>query len=86
MVGDGSEPYVYAVYGDQGCPSLGWGQGGVWSSHMVEQDPDIRAVHHFGDLSYAMGRAHIWDEWLTLVQGFATRIPLMVALGNHVSS
>jgi hypothetical protein len=86
LVGDDSEPYTYVVYGDQGCPSLGWGQGSEWTSAMVARDPDIRAVHHFGDLSYARGAAHIWEEWLAVVEVFATRVPLMIAVGNHVSS
>lgn len=84
-VGNSSNPYVYIVYGDQGCPSVGWGEGGEWTSGMVARETDARAVHHLGDLSYARGAAHIWEEWLTMVERFATRIPLMIAVGNHVS-
>ena len=81
-----SEPYVYIVYGDQGCPSVGWGKGGEWTASMAARESDARAVHHFGDLSYARGAAHIWDDWLNMVQVFSTKIPLMVAVGNHVSA
>ena len=77
---DGGDPYTYLVYGDQGCPSVGWGQGGVWTAAMAKRESKARAVHHIGDLSYARGAAHIWDEWLTMVSGFASRIPLMVSL------
>jgi hypothetical protein len=82
--GSSNSPYTYVVYGDQGCPSVGWGQGGEWTAAMVARESDLWAVHHFGYLSYARGAAHIWDEWLTMVAGFATRIPLMIAVGNHV--
>ena len=85
-----SEPFSYIVYGDQGCPSLGWGKGGAWTAAMAIREienpqgfPAIRAVHHFGDLSYARGAAHIWDEWLNMISPFTTRVPLMVSVGNH---
>ena len=84
LVGDKSD-YVYVVYGDQGCPSTGWGDGGEWTSRMERQEPSLQAVHHFGDLSYARGAAHMWDEWLAITQQFATKVPLMIGVGNHVS-
>jgi acid phosphatase type 7 len=81
-------PFSYVVYGDQGCPGDGWGDGGKWISAMAEREvsnPDspIRAVHHFGDLSYARGAAHIWDEWLNMISPVTTKIPLMISVGNH---
>jgi hypothetical protein len=82
-IGPIDEPYTYIVYGDQGCPSVGWGQGGEWTAAMTARESEAREVHHFGDLSYARGAAHIWDEWLEMVSSFATRMPLMIALGNH---
>jgi len=86
-----SDPFSYIVYGDQGCPSVGWGQGGVWTSEMTTREiannthnpHPIRAVHHFGDLSYARGAAHIWDEWLNMISSFTAQVPLMIASGNH---
>jgi hypothetical protein len=30
-----------------------------------------------------MGAAHIWDEWMHMVQSFAVSVPLMVGVGNH---
>jgi len=56
------------------------------SSHNSRTTPTttgIRAVHHFGDLSYAQGAAHIWDEWFAMIQPFSVYVPLMVAVGNH---
>ena len=86
-VGDDSKPYTYVVYGDQGCPSDGWAKGGNYTAAMVHRElsKGAKAVHHFGDLSYARGAAHIWDEWMTMIQPFSTKIPLMIAVGNHVS-
>ena len=81
-VGD-QTPFSYVVYGDQGCPIVGWGNGGLWTSAMAAREKDIRAVHHFGDLSYARGAAHIWDEWLQMLQPFSTHVPLMIGVGNH---
>lgn len=38
-----------------------------------------------GDISYAHGRSAVWDEWFALVSPLASRIPVMVAFGNHES-
>ena len=81
-VGDTKE-FSYVVYGDQGCPSIGWGNGGLWTSAMAAREATIRAVHHFGDLSYARGAAHVWDEWFHMIQSFAARVPLLIGVGNH---
>lgn len=79
------DPYSFVVYANQGCPSLGWGMGGLWTTMGVAkevQDHGLHAVHHIGGLSYARGAGHIWDEWLSLTEAFATRVPLMIAVGN----
>lgn len=38
---------------------------------------------HFGDISYARGHAHMWDEFFHLIEPVATRVPYMVSIGNH---
>jgi hypothetical protein len=43
----------------------------------------VRIFHHSGDLSYARGAAHIWDEWLHMIQSFAACVPLLIDVGNH---
>ena len=43
----------------------------------------INAIHHFGDLSYADGHAHVWDAWMKMIEPFASRVPVMVGVGNH---
>jgi acid phosphatase type 7 len=43
----------------------------------------VRAVHHIGDLSYAQGYAHQWDEWFQMMQPMVARVPFHIAVGNH---
>jgi len=91
LPGGWSKPYSFIAYGDQGCPDDGWALGGNLTASMVRRELDghrngtapVRLVHHFGDLSYARGSAYLWDAWLDMVEPFASRIPLMVGVGNH---
>jgi hypothetical protein len=55
----------------------------VLAAREVHSAAPIREVHHFGDLSYARGAAHIWDEWFATIQSFSTAVPLMISVGNH---
>jgi hypothetical protein len=41
------------------------------------------AVLHIGDLSYAVGYAGEWEEWLSQIEPYAARAPVMLQLGNH---
>jgi Purple acid Phosphatase, N-terminal domain/Calcineurin-like phosphoesterase len=90
VIGD-NQPHSYLVYGDQGCPSIGWGDGGKWTAALTareilnpkDKNLPIRSIHHFGDLSYARGAAHIWDEWFNMISPFTSKVPLMIAVGNH---
>lgn len=53
----GNEPISFVVYGDQGVPGFGISDHGGKVSKLVAREieaHDIRAVHHFGDLGYAM--------------------------------
>ena len=57
----------------------------------VHDVQDIRLKHcvaNTEDVSHiliqqAMGAAHIWDEWMHMVQAFAASVPLMIGVGNH---
>jgi len=40
-------------------------------------------VLHNGDLSYAMGYVAMWDTFGAMLQPAASRVPWMVAVGNH---
>ena len=82
-VGD-EKPFSYVVYGDQGCPYHGWQGGKQWMEAMMTREGDhLSAVHHVGDLSYARGAAHVWEGWFDMIQPLSTRVPLMIAVGNH---
>lgn len=83
---NGQKPFSFIVYGDQGLPANHHCQDGkMWMQKMMERSGDKPpiAVHHFGDISYANGAAHIWDEWFGMISPFSTSIPLMVSIGNH---
>lgn len=43
--------------------------------------PDL--VLHAGDVSYAEGNALAWREWFAMVEPVASRVPWMIAIGNH---
>lgn len=86
--GDGGddESFSFLVYADQGVSGYGGGDDGNRVAIMTEREVKqngIRAVHHFGDLSYAQGASHVWDMWLDMVSMFTTSVPLMVGVGNH---
>mmetsp|Transcript_34845 Transcript_34845/g.51165 ORF Transcript_34845/g.51165 Transcript_34845/m.51165 type:complete len:725 (-) Transcript_34845:351-2525(-) len=53
------------------------------SDNITAAQPEIRLVHHIGDLSYAKGAGHIWDFWLNMISPYVTRVPLQVGIGNH---
>ncbi|KAL4171283.1 hypothetical protein KRP22_009379 [Phytophthora ramorum] len=45
--------------------------------------PEYAALIHIGDISYAKGRAYLWDQFGAVVQPVASRLPYMVGVGNH---
>ena len=40
-------------------------------------------ILHFGDLSYAVGVASEWEEWMQQIEPYASLAALMVQVGNH---
>ena len=48
-----------------------------------QEDERLSLIFHHGDLSYAVGYAYLWEQWLHLIQPYATALPYMVGLGNH---
>lgn len=38
---------------------------------------------HFGDISYALGGAWVWDSYFHLIESYATKIPYMASVGNR---
>ncbi|KAJ0400176.1 hypothetical protein ATCC90586_000783 [Pythium insidiosum] len=44
---------------------------------------DYLAVLHVGDISYAMGRTYLWDQFGAMIEPVASAVPYMVGIGNH---
>ena len=44
---------------------------------------DADFVLHVGDLSYAVGHGHIWNDFGNQIAGIASVVPYMVSIGNH---
>ena len=47
------------------------------------RDGKIHAAFLFGDLSYAVGFASVWDEWASQIQNWTSRVPFLTNMGNH---
>jgi len=47
------------------------------------QKRKIDFLYHAGDMSYANFEQGIWDTWFNMIQPLATKLPYMVAVGNH---
>ncbi|WVZ65481.1 hypothetical protein U9M48_014836 [Paspalum notatum var. saurae] len=55
----------------------------VTTDRLVKDLPNYDAVFHIGDLSYANGFLAQWDQFTAQVEPVASRVPYMVASGNH---
>eukprot|EP00898_Chlorokybus_atmophyticus_P002942 jgi/Chlat1/3649/Chrsp238S00262 len=51
----------------------------IKDSHSTAAD----AALLIGDLSYAIGHAYLWEQFMTLLEPLGTRMPIMTAPGNH---
>jgi hypothetical protein len=87
------EPLSFFVYGDLGDWGIqGASQGPVSRTvttlELMRQDINRKDRHyvaamHDGDLSYAMGRTFLWDQFGTMIESVAAELPYMVSVGNH---
>uniref|UniRef100_K3WC55 Purple acid phosphatase n=1 Tax=Globisporangium ultimum (strain ATCC 200006 / CBS 805.95 / DAOM BR144) TaxID=431595 RepID=K3WC55_GLOUD len=87
------KPMSYFVYGDLGDWNIkATGpkpeQRTATTIELMRRDMDTPgsnfvAAMHNGDISYAMGRTYLWDQFGALVQPVAAEIPYMVGIGNH---
>lgn len=88
-----NESFSFLVYGDQGCPATGWTMGAKVVAQRMERElspsyataskPQVRAIHHFGDLAYAKGAGHVYDFWFHMIQPLVSKVPYMIGIGNH---
>ena len=49
----------------------------------IVNNTNIDSIHIIGDLSYADGHTQIWNTYMDMIEPFASRVPTMVAVGNH---
>lgn len=77
------DPFKFITYGDMGLYSPA---PKVASLAAKEAENGARFVLHQGDLAYAGGYAYLWDQWLSMIEPIATRVPYMVGIGNHEQS
>lgn len=51
------------------------------SEQLVKEEADLIVIA--GDLSYANGKQEKWDLWFDQIEPWASRIPVISAIGNH---
>ena len=75
-------PFTFLTYGDMGLTPPP-GSYKVTGMLAAEVERGAAFIVHQGDLSYAVGYGYIWDQWMTLIEPYASRVPYMVGIGNH---
>ncbi|OEL12549.1 putative inactive purple acid phosphatase 27 [Dichanthelium oligosanthes] len=53
------------------------------TDRLIKDLPNYDAVFHIGDLSYANGFLAQWDQFTAQIEPIASKVPYMVASGNH---
>eukprot|EP00250_Pteridium_aquilinum_P028538 c37332_g1_i1 orf=702-2063(+) len=53
------------------------------TDRLVEDLGNIDVIFHIGDMSYANGYLSQWDQFTEQVEPLSSRVPYMVASGNH---
>ena len=75
-------PFRFLMYGDMG---LSPPPGAQTTAQLALQEVLNGAAFlmNHGDLSYALGRAVMWDIWMSLIEPYASLAPYMISIGNH---
>jgi hypothetical protein len=73
----GNAPFSFVAYGDHGRTP----NSEATTAAVNAADPDF--VMLAGDISYANGNQPVWDDYFNRIEPVASRMPYMVALGNH---
>lgn len=77
-----SRPFTFITYGDMGpYQDIGALHTSVQVAREVSEGAEL--IVHQGDLSYAVGLGYIWDQWMSMIESAASRVPYMVGIGNH---
>lgn len=75
--------FRFAVYGDMDVTAQ---PGAELTAELLlteAREKGFSFVLHIGDLSYAEGLAYRWEEWMSLIEPYASLVPYMVSIGNH---
>jgi len=73
----------FLAYADMDVAAAPASEATALRSYQEVQDGYDSFLLHFGDVSYARGRAFVWDQYFHLLEPYATRVPYMVSIGNH---
>lgn len=71
-------PLTFGVIAD-----VGQTEDSAATYNHILADTDVVSVIHAGDMSYADCDQERWDVWGRLVEPLASKVPYMVAVGNH---
>ena len=94
-VGNNSKPALtFLALADQGIengtitgcpfkPGSGAGRNVTRLITTLTLNQTIDSIHIVGDLSYADGSTNVWEQYMNMIQPFASRVPTMVVVGNH---
>eukprot|EP00193_Tetraselmis_chui_P004558 CAMPEP_0177763180 /NCGR_PEP_ID=MMETSP0491_2-20121128/6735_1 /TAXON_ID=63592 /ORGANISM="Tetraselmis chuii, Strain PLY429" /LENGTH=542 /DNA_ID=CAMNT_0019279273 /DNA_START=314 /DNA_END=1942 /DNA_ORIENTATION=+ len=83
-----TKPFSFVAYGDMGESVDKEAKSPLGQRVMdrVLSDLDGRKgslILHMGDLSYAEGKAFVWDNFFEMIEPAAARVPYMIGVGNH---
>ena len=87
----GRVPFRFTSVGDLATPNTAWSKSSLNAATTVRQVEQFKPLFHLhnGDLSYAnvnqSSQPQVWADFMNNIQGAASRIPWMTALGNHES-
>lgn len=73
----------FIAYADMGVDPAPAATSTAVRSYQDVMDGYDSFLLHFGDISYARGHAHVWDEFFHVIEPYATRVPYMISIGNH---
>jgi hypothetical protein len=78
--GDGEQqPYSFGVFGDMGISTAA--HDTVRS--LAASAPALDAVFHIGDISYAINKETVWNQFMAMIEPVAAAVPWSVMPGNH---
>lgn len=86
-----STPTTLAIFGDLGRgEKIGddsttyseYGSPSAYTARLLEKD-EFDLIYHIGDISYAVGYASVWDDYLDMMAPVLAKTKYALNLGNH---